>query len=186
MFFDEAAALKSAEGSLSDQFNGVVERAEAARESAAALARAYAEHLKADGDPREHPPVPSSYGASQLVNQEVGMNIVYRAWNVARGGTNPVSPVRNVNAWQVAEHMHEHIGQPVLLEDLRMIFNSQVNRKGTPDEVATAVMNAQVGTLIARKTKVGAKVAYVLREALDGEEPAKSTWSFPTEMAAAA
>lgn len=169
MSFDVSAAHSRVAEALKAQFDSVVERATVARNSSNELAQKYAQHLFDGGDPREHPPTPSSYGSGQLISQVVGMNLVYYEWNKARGSTNPVSPVQNVSAWQVAEYLHEHVGEPVRLETLRDIFRPGAARKGTPDDVANAVAAAQTDALIARKTKIGAKVAYVLREAKDGE-----------------
>lgn len=189
--FDPQTVLDATHDTLAERHVAVVERVTSEMDTAMEAARTYAQHLVSGGDPRDYPDQPYDRNASPLIQPTLGVVLVYNAWNKARGSTNPVVPVQNLSPWQVAEYMHTHLGEPVtfaaLAEEYRRAYaKGGMSKKGSPDEVATAVIAAQTETLIARKTKLDGKVAYVLREKREGEERAKSTWSFPVEEPVAA
>jgi hypothetical protein len=184
--FDPQAVLDTTHDKLAERHVAVVERVTGEMNKAMEAARTYAQHLVSGGDPRDYPDERYDRHATPLIQHTLGVVLVYNAWNKARGSTNPVVPVQNIKAWQVTEYLHTHIGEPVtyatLADEYRIAYESGgMSKKGSPDEIANAVIAAQTDALIARKTKLDGKVAYVLREKREGEEAAKNSWSFPVE-----
>lgn len=181
--FDVAATLSGISATLHERQIELVERVTRERDEAAEGARTYALHLADGGDPQKHPDNDRGgrWGETMLVDFFMPLHLVYRAWNTARGGTHDVSPVRNQKKWRVAELLHSRLGEPVLFSELKAEYD-RGSRFGTgADDIAKAVLKAQTDELIARKTKVGGKVAYVIRPKREGEEPAQNVSSFPTE-----
>lgn len=192
--FDVNTVLDGVRERVDARYAEVVARLLAEQDAAMEAALAYARHLANGGAPSVYPGVPYSSVANQpLIAVSFALVRVYHAWNAARGSTNPVVPIQNIPGWKVAEHLHSHVGEAVLFETLaeegrvrsKRDDREFITKKLTPDEVANAVMRAQTDSLIARKTKLGTKVAYVLREKREGEEAAASTWNFPVEEAVA-
>jgi hypothetical protein len=149
------------------------------------VAKEYAEHLAAGGDPLGYPDIPheSRYvGASaRLISRTTGLIAVYERWNKERGSTNPVHPIQNHRPWRIGEYLHARVGEVVSLQTLAMLgAGGNPQRKWTPNEVANAVVKVQTDALVVRKTKLGGKVAYVLRQRRADEELAEEVWGSVT------
>lgn len=163
----------------------LMEKIDAEVADANRAAAEYAEHLADGGDPAEFPQateLPSDGGNSRLVSQRVGSRLVsyeaalaavYDAWDEARGSRNPYNPLRHgLQRWSIAEYGEARIGQAVPLAEFQQNSLASLSYRTTSSEdVAVALANLQGDDLVLRRTKLDGKVAYLLRERVEGEEP---------------
>lgn len=175
-----ADAVTAAEKSIDELVVEVTETV--GREAAAARAAAeeYALHLENGGDPTERPP--SEITGTQFIYAMPYLNVVYRAWNEERGSRNPFSPITSMVAWVLVEHALEQgvVGTPVLYADLhkrsKTALRSSLRAGWDSDQIAKTLAALQGDDLVLRRTKVGGKVAYLLRERREGEVPVGRSW----------
>lgn len=139
---------------------------------AVALAREYADHLSAGGDPTWYPK-PTQRDRHQHGLARVARVAVFDAWNQSRERRSVSYPwgQHQPYQWLVQEYLLDRLGQPVPVADLRKI--GQTARGGSPAEVAAAAWSIQVdtrGELRVRKTKLDGKVAWLVRPAVPGHD----------------
>lgn len=171
--FDALHESVTAFKKIEERIREITDRAKEEAGDAMNAARLYATHLEAGGDPTELPRRPDGDAAvrwsrdSELVSFSYGMQVVYKAWNQARGTRNPYSAVTEPKSWRIAEYAEARIGQPILYSDI-----SAAVVRMTSDDIAKVLAPLQGDDLVLRRTKVGGKVAYLLRARAEGEEPA--------------
>jgi hypothetical protein len=175
-------AMTAAEAQVEVRQDEMAKRAEQEGKEALDHAQAYAEHLASGGDPTEVQ-VPHGQG-DKLVPVAFALGVVVREWDKARGSINPLMPFGNGASWLMAEHFLANVGTPVSYAEVAEI-GKRYSRKASPTEVIDVLMDLErhgATGLIAAKTKVDGKVAYMLREPKEGEEPSiRYRWDFPEE-----
>lgn len=170
--FDPALAAERAARAIRERFAEVRDQAEAEMMAALAGAERYARHLAGGGDPREGFERPRGFrSGTEYVSGTVYLEQVYEEWNEARGSRNPFSPISHLQDYEIGEYGLAHVGEPVPFSTYRDdVASANVRRSVQSDTVARALAACQGDDLVLRRTKVGGKVAYLLRERQEGEE----------------
>jgi hypothetical protein len=182
--FSAFTAISLAEERLRERADEILMRVTQEREVSEENARKYAARLADGGDPIDHPEIEraSRYGGP-LVSDRLGMQIVYNAWNEARGGSlNPHSPLGDSRAhgrWRVGEYVAERIGEPILYSKLTEVMSSMAFRPSSTD-VIEALIPLQGETHMLVKGKIGGRTAYMLRERV-GDETLSTNWGVVEE-----
>jgi hypothetical protein len=174
--FTEEEALRAetlAEEAVGARWEEVRARIEAEAEEATELARQYADRLAAGGDPLDYPkPSEESRrtGRAVLVSAYLGMEVVYRQWNFARGGRHDVEPFQNGGRFRIAERLVEASPDPVTYADLCDLWRG--GTKPSSDQVIKVALDIEErGELVARRTKVAGKVAFFVRPRRPDDPP---------------
>lgn len=171
--FEPAPAIRAAGEAIREEADAARRKVDEEVDLAAAVANAYGIALANGEDPL-------TYSTSQVgrrggwenVSPFVGLTIVYRAWNAERGAPHEILPWPSQAKWVVAERMTETLGVPVSYADLTEAWSTIGGRqraysKPSSDTVAGAVLDvekASDGKLVARRTRVDGKVAFLVRE----------------------
>lgn len=159
------AASEAVELKVQEQIAEVLEDGVGAK----GASRAYAEHLAGGGSPVE---IPGRAGTDVTLDR-LGQRIVYRLWNVARGSRNPISPFSGSGKWRVAEALFDRLGEPITYAELCAIWKdgSTFGTKPASEEMGRILLGieGEQETVVGRRTKVGGKVAYFLRDRREGD-----------------
>lgn len=180
--FDLSAVAAAVSAHVDASVAKIEETVEREADLAVRLAEEYANHLAAGGAADELPAAPTTgrEEGSQFVHPTNVLQMVYRAWDDARGSGNPFSPVSSKVAWSLVEFALERgiVGSPILYADLHQRSKVALGRSTgwDSDQIAKALAALQGDALVLRRTKVGGKVAYLLRERREGEEAVGRYW----------
>jgi hypothetical protein len=164
------------------------DKVDADTRQALAFAWTYADHLAGGGDPTVYPEPDTNRwnGGSDYVSRFAGLEVVYDYWNAARGGRHSVRPFRNERAYRAIELLTREIGTPVSFADLSDAWKTgrgYASERPSGDTIAKLALDCESPDLVARKTKVDGKVAYLIRERRP-DDPAEDSYradAIPTE-----
>lgn len=170
--FDPQAATRRAQEAVGLRAADLQAQVLAEADRACEAGRAYAEHLASGGLPWQTPTVEGTMRwreRSEIISPYYGLIPVYRAWNEARGSTNPLLPFADPNAWQVAERFYESLGTPIPYAELG---GTGPVRRISPTALQDLLKKvaAEDESVVPRRTKAGGKVAYYLRRRGEGDE----------------
>jgi hypothetical protein len=145
----------------------------------------YAKHLESGGDPLVFPKVGWSEGRDALLSPKTGLVAVYRLWNEKRGGRHGIVPmIDGTGEWKLAEKLCASLGAPVLYADLKHLPGIG-SSSSSVERVIRKMIETTEGKLVGRRTEVGSKVAFLVREPRDGDAEQESRGGqLPFEAAA--
>ena len=166
--FSAEEAARAASEAVEEQAQRNFAEARAEAEASKAASREYAEHLAAGGVPTQ---IPSRSG-SDVTLDRLGQLAVYRLWNVARGSPNPLDPF-HAGKWLVAEALFDRFGEPITYAELAAIHGGGrfSSTKPPSEEIGRVIIGVErlAPTVVGRRTKVGGKVAFFLRDRQEGD-----------------
>lgn len=177
--FDALTAYDFAVSAAEMRLGQVQDELDAEYETALELARQYADHLAAGGDPPDYPKTTNAADRDRDQHglARVAREAVFDAWNESRDRRSvtypwgPGMPYR----WLVHEQLLNRLGEPIPLGQLAALAPF----KASPKTVADAVWSLQVatrGAVRVRKVRMDGKVCWLARLPVDTDNLLDLPW----------
>lgn len=178
--FDSEAAIRVANEAVDEARNAKHNQLREEAEQIKIKAWGYADHLAAGGDPTEYPD--ERWAKGNILFPLLGLIAVYREWNRARGSRNPILPFREGRRYAIAERLFASFGEPVPYAELSTLGKGSI-RTSSPEvaKIVGRIEEETEGEVVGRRTKVGGKAAFLLRDRRDGDPEVGSYYDLPTE-----